>query len=318
MIEPVTQAVLRKVRKLALLPEEVRRSQWAVSVTRLTVLKNLCDDAEKANRFVTYLTSKTLEHVQQGKGRAGSADTAEKRAHREMMTAALPEMEAWLRRPTDERRERLLDLLGRMRDQQNEYKNIQWGPVRIVTDWDLLLFEYALHCLLGPAREAGSWAYQTARHYAERYNSGQGSGLVSSSAPLVQDIADFWMREFGLDAASIAAPGRSTKTAEKKRSSGQAHKDSARKPKARAPAFTHRQGQFLAFIHLYRRLHRRGPAELDMATFFRLTPPSVHGMVVKLEELGLITREPGAARSVRVIVPEADIPALEEVAGPPW
>jgi len=28
--------------------------------------------------------------------------------------------------------------------------------------------------------------------------------------------------------------------------------------------FTYRQGQFLAFIHLYRKLHRRGPAELDM------------------------------------------------------
>jgi repressor LexA len=61
--------------------------------------------------------------------------------------------------------------------------------------------------------------------------------------------------------------------------------------------FTHRQGQFLAFIHLYRRLHQQGPAELDMVKFFRVTPPSVRGMVVKLEELGLITREPGVARS---------------------
>jgi Mn-dependent DtxR family transcriptional regulator len=52
--------------------------------------------------------------------------------------------------------------------------------------------------------------------------------------------------------------------------------------------FTHRQGQFLAFIHLYRRLHRRGPAELDLVKFFRVTPPSVHGMVVNLEDLGLI------------------------------
>ena len=64
--------------------------------------------------------------------------------------------------------------------------------------------------------------------------------------------------------------------------------------------FTPRQGQFLAFIHLYRRLHRRGPAELDMVKFFRVTPPAVHAMVVKLEELGLVTREPGVARSIRV------------------
>jgi DNA-binding MarR family transcriptional regulator len=82
--------------------------------------------------------------------------------------------------------------------------------------------------------------------------------------------------------------------------------------------FTHRQGQFLAFIHLYRRLHRQGPAELDMVKFFRVTPPSVHGMVVKLEELGLITREPGVARSARVAIPEEEVPPLEEVEGPPW
>jgi Mn-dependent DtxR family transcriptional regulator len=82
--------------------------------------------------------------------------------------------------------------------------------------------------------------------------------------------------------------------------------------------FTHRQGQFLAFIHLYRRLHKRGPAELDMVKFFRVTPPSVHGMVVKLEDLGLITREPGVPRSVQVAIPVSEIPPLEEVAGPPW
>jgi DNA-binding MarR family transcriptional regulator len=82
--------------------------------------------------------------------------------------------------------------------------------------------------------------------------------------------------------------------------------------------FTPRQGQFLAFIHLYRKLHRRGPAETDLRAYFRVTPPSIHGMVVKLEELGLITREPGVARSIRVAVPAEQLPELEEVAGPPW
>jgi repressor LexA len=82
--------------------------------------------------------------------------------------------------------------------------------------------------------------------------------------------------------------------------------------------FTHRQGQFLAFIHLYRLLHKQGPAELDLVKFFRVTPPSVHQMVVKLEEQGLITREPGVPRSARVAVPVEEIPSLEPVEGPPW
>jgi len=82
--------------------------------------------------------------------------------------------------------------------------------------------------------------------------------------------------------------------------------------------FTHRQGQFLAFIHLYRKLHRHGPAETDMVKFFRVTPPAAHSMVVKLEELGMVTREPGVARSIRVAISEEEIPALEETEGPPW
>ena len=87
--------------------------------------------------------------------------------------------------------------------------------------------------------------------------------------------------------------------------------------KEQMPAFTRRQGQFLAFIHLYCKLHRQGPAEMDMVRYFRVTPPSVHGMVVKLEQLGLVTREPGVPRSIRVAIPEEEIPSLEDVSTNP-
>lgn len=55
-----------------------------------------------------------------------------------------------------------------------------------------------------------------------------------------------------------------------------------------------------------------------MVKFFRVTPPSVHQMLVKLEELGLITREAGVPRSSRVAIPVEEVPALEAVEGPPW
>jgi DNA-binding MarR family transcriptional regulator len=55
-----------------------------------------------------------------------------------------------------------------------------------------------------------------------------------------------------------------------------------------------------------------------MVKYFRVTPPSVHMMVVKLEELGLIAREPGVARSIRVMLPKEEIPELADVEAPPW
>jgi hypothetical protein len=69
MTQPVPRDVLLKVRKLALLPGEVRKNPWAISVTRLTTLKSLCRDTEVAHRFVTYLGEKTLQRVQQEKHR---------------------------------------------------------------------------------------------------------------------------------------------------------------------------------------------------------------------------------------------------------
>jgi DNA-binding MarR family transcriptional regulator len=77
------------------------------------------------------------------------------------------------------------------------------------------------------------------------------------------------------------------------------------------PAFTARQGQFLAFIHTYTLLNGRPPAEADMMRFFRLTPPSIHQMILKLEQLGLISRQPGVPRSIVVLLDRSALPLLE-------
>ena len=77
-----------------------------------------------------------------------------------------------------------------------------------------------------------------------------------------------------------------------------------------AAQFTEKQGQYLAFIYAYTKLHRRPPAEADMQTYFEVTPPSVHRMVVELELRGLIQRQPGQARSIRLLVEPEALPIL--------
>jgi len=49
-----------------------------------------------------------------------------------------------------------------------------------------------------------------------------------------------------------------------------------------------------------------------MERFFRVTPPSVHSMVLGLEKRGLIELTPGKARSIQLLVPAAELPPLEE------
>lgn len=74
--------------------------------------------------------------------------------------------------------------------------------------------------------------------------------------------------------------------------------------------FTAAQGQYLAFIYAYTKIHRRPPAEADMQRFFGVTPPCVHRMVLELEKRYLIRREPGRARCIEVLVEPDDLPVL--------
>ena len=56
---------------------------------------------------------------------------------------------------------------------------------------ELVVVENALKSVLRD-HEAPIWLYQAAGDYAERYDSRHGTGLIPSSAPMVQEIADFW------------------------------------------------------------------------------------------------------------------------------
>ena len=75
--------------------------------------------------------------------------------------------------------------------------------------------------------------------------------------------------------------------------------------------WTEKQGQYLAFIYNYSKIHGRPPAEAEMERYFKVAPPTVHQMILKLEENGLISRVPGQARSITLLVPKEDIPLLK-------
>jgi DNA-binding MarR family transcriptional regulator len=77
------------------------------------------------------------------------------------------------------------------------------------------------------------------------------------------------------------------------------------------PAFSEKQGQYLAFIHAYSKINKRPPAEADMQRHFQVTPPSVHQMVLTLEGKGLIKRKPGTARSIQIMIEPSALPVLK-------
>jgi hypothetical protein len=74
------------------------------------------------------------------------------------------------------------------------------------------------------------------------------------------------------------------------------------------PQFTPTQGRYLSFIHAYTTRHGLPPAESEIAAAMCVSPPSVNLMVKTLERKGLIERHPGVPRSLRVLVPEDELP----------
>jgi Mn-dependent DtxR family transcriptional regulator len=74
--------------------------------------------------------------------------------------------------------------------------------------------------------------------------------------------------------------------------------------------YTEKQGQYLAFVYYYSKIHGRSPSEADMQQYFRVSPPAVHQMVLTLEQRGLIARTPGQPRSIRLLLCRDELPDL--------
>jgi Mn-dependent DtxR family transcriptional regulator len=75
--------------------------------------------------------------------------------------------------------------------------------------------------------------------------------------------------------------------------------------------YTAKQGQYLAFIYYYTKINGQPPAEADLQRYFKVTPPSIHQMIMTLEKAGLIKKVPGQGRSIRLLLGREQLPDLE-------
>ena len=75
--------------------------------------------------------------------------------------------------------------------------------------------------------------------------------------------------------------------------------------------YTKKQGQYLAFIYYYTKIHGRAPAEADMERYFMVSPSAVHQMVLMLEKQEYIERMTGEARTIRLLMSREELPDLD-------
>lgn len=176
-------------RKLASLAEELARGA-SFPITRLTVLKRLCDEWKNAAAFACYLADLSRNHFRTAS--PARLDPARARVFAERIDGVIAGIHACLATPTREADLALRAACRELGGLQSEYRDTRWATVRTIHSRDALVVENAANCILDP-RNSAAWGYRLGRDYAERYDPRHGGGLVPESAPLVRDIASFWL-----------------------------------------------------------------------------------------------------------------------------
>lgn len=75
--------------------------------------------------------------------------------------------------------------------------------------------------------------------------------------------------------------------------------------------YTEKQGQYLAFIYYYTKVNGYPPAQADIQRYFKVSPPTVHQMILTLENLYLIKRKPRTSRSLEILLDYEQLPPLK-------
>ncbi len=186
--------VKRKVRKLAEMIHELRIGNQ-FNITKLTTIKSLCKEPEVAFSFVLYLAQLTQEKM----NKLEPKHLSDERwlIHKEKVTQGICQLKKYLESSKAQDRENLRVAWRELKELQNDHHDQKWGSVRIIDSSETLLVENALECVLNP-EQSSFWSYHVARQYAERYNPAYGTGLIPESAPLVEDIVNFWAEWYGI------------------------------------------------------------------------------------------------------------------------
>ena len=148
-------------------------------LTRLTVLKKWFENAPRLCAFAIWVAARASSR----KGKtAGKAAALFKQSR-----GLLGKVNLYAPQVNHAAARRLHD---RLRDFQDEYQRQQWGPVRIIHDWNLMLVEHGLAIYLWHA-DSPAQGYKLAADYCQHYDPRYGIGLNGPSRTKIEEIARF-------------------------------------------------------------------------------------------------------------------------------
>jgi hypothetical protein len=164
--------------KLLEISDEIA-AQGNVNLTRLTVLKKWFDRPPRLSAFAIWVAARA--NSRKGKTTGAAVELfQEGRALLAKVNTYAPQVD----------REAAQRLHDRLQAFQNEYKDQQWGPVRVIHNWNLMLLEQALGVHLWHA-DSPAHGYKLAADYCQHYDSRYGNGLNGPSRTKIEEMVRF-------------------------------------------------------------------------------------------------------------------------------
>jgi hypothetical protein len=150
------------------------------SLTRLTILKKWFEqDPKRLSSFSLFIANRALANKSNAEG-----ESAELFREASTLLRDVDIYDPKVSRIAAEK------LFLKLRELQNEYKKLQWGPVRIVFNLNLFLIEEGLRIYLQDAKSP-SEGYRLAVNYCENYDSKYGNDLNGPSISRITEISCF-------------------------------------------------------------------------------------------------------------------------------
>jgi hypothetical protein len=149
-------------------------------ITRLTVLKRWFERPGRLPAFAVFIAARATSRKGKTAGEAAMLFREVK-----LLLAGHNRI-----RPSLDRK-RAQALHQRLVAFQNEFRNVAWGAVRIIHNWNLMLIEHALALYLAshPSPSAG---YKLAAYYCENYDPSYDTNLNGPSSTKILEIVR-WM-----------------------------------------------------------------------------------------------------------------------------
>jgi hypothetical protein len=154
------------------------RNTGNVGQTRLTILKKWFEVPGRAASFGIVIATHASQRTE-----AMTAETAPLYREAQQLLAQVDIFRPEIPRQSAQ------DLHARLREFQNERRNVHWTTIRIINDHSLFLIEAGLGLYLHCDDPAA--AYRVARSYCENYDARYGSGLNGPSLDRIEEISGF-------------------------------------------------------------------------------------------------------------------------------